>query len=58
MTTFSVGQGIKDAMDKLAESPQSDEYYLGDREAHCASDKALYIYQKDANRIARIPFLA
>ncbi len=54
---FVLGDGIRAEMDKRGEKPVEDEHWIGENESHCASDKALYVYSKAANRVARLPFV-
>ena len=58
MPEYQVGEGILNAMAVRGEAPVEDEHYVGDRESYCASEQALYLYSKAANRVTRLPFLA
>lgn len=55
---FQVGPGILDAMAVRGESPVEDETYIGEGLSYCASDIALYQWDKASGRIIRTPFLA
>lgn len=61
VTTFAVGQGVKDLMTQHSDTPQSDEHYVVDEKGNVFKSetfggKGLYQWNKQANKTVLIPF--
>lgn len=53
---YSVGPGVKKAIDDYKDEPRSNETYVTDEVSVTYGRDAIYVYYKEDNRTNRLPF--